>query len=99
MILSIHSNNYSKKQIRINFDLRNSSDLLPPETRTEIWAFKRKLQAVLVDIGSNKPLCAAKENGSNMYFKVRESNLNQIRAEFDDVGSHKLIWVTKTKQE
>ena len=33
---SINSNNYSKKQIRTNFDLRNSSDLLRLVTRTGI---------------------------------------------------------------
>ena len=34
--LSINLNNYSKKQIRTNFDLRNSSDLLRLVTRSRI---------------------------------------------------------------
>ena len=36
VILSINSNNYSKKQIRTTFDLRNSSDLLRLVTRGRI---------------------------------------------------------------
>ena len=39
--ISINSNNYSKKQIRTNFDLRNSSDLLRLVTRTEDQAYSR----------------------------------------------------------
>ena len=72
----LNLNNYSKKQIRTNFDLRNSSDLLRLVTRTGIWTLTCAENQLNTMNGVRKLIPRSKAAGSGILRDEVYGNLN-----------------------